>query len=110
MAPPFTVHFVPLREKYHPDAGPDSSTTKLSETLEAYRTLSDPALRRNHDLELAEAARPPRIVVEPLFAFPSLPRTHTIFISPGWEQLPADLLRLMEEDVAIPSIFGRAFF
>jgi curved DNA-binding protein CbpA len=101
--------FRALARKYHPDAGPESSSAKFREALEAYHTLSDPALRRRHDIDLAHAARPRHVVAEPLFAPPGAP-TYTISGSRDWEQLLADLLRLLDEDFEIPFRLGRTFF
>jgi DnaJ-class molecular chaperone len=64
-----TIHsaFRALARQYHPDAGRGSSTTKFRDALEAYQTLSDPARRRQHDIDLDETTSSQRIVVEPLF-------------------------------------------
>ena len=64
-----TIHsaFRTLARKYHPDAGTGSSVSKFQEALDAYRTLSDPARRREHDIVLRKSVEPAMIVAEPLF-------------------------------------------
>jgi len=65
-----TIHsaFRARARQYHPDAGAGSSAPKFSEALEAYHTLSDPQLRRQHDIDLGTASRQSTIIPEPLFA------------------------------------------
>lgn len=64
-----TIHsaFRTLARQYHPDAGSGSSASKFREVLEAYHTLSDPARRRRHDINLGEAIRSHGVTAEPLF-------------------------------------------
>ena len=65
-----TIHsaFRARARQYHPDAGAGSSAPKFSEALEAYHTLSDPQLRRQHDIDLATPTRQSKVRPEPLFA------------------------------------------
>ena len=65
-----TIHsaFRARARQYHPDTGAGSSAPKFSEALEAYHTLSDPQLRRQHDIDLGTATRQSNITPEPLFA------------------------------------------
>jgi curved DNA-binding protein CbpA len=65
-----TIHsaFRAHARQYHPDAGAGSSAPKFSEALEAYRNLSDPQLRRQHDIDLGTPIRQSKIIPEPLFA------------------------------------------
>jgi curved DNA-binding protein CbpA len=65
-----TIHsaFRARARQYHPDAGAGSSAPKFSEALEAYHTLSDPQLRRQHDIDLGAPTRQSNIIPEPLFA------------------------------------------
>ena len=65
-----TIHsaFRTLARQYHPDAGRGSSTSKFREALEAYQTLSDPALRRDHDTDLGKTLLATKVTPEPLFA------------------------------------------
>jgi curved DNA-binding protein CbpA len=65
-----TIHsaFRARARQYHPDAGAGSSAPKFGEALEAYHTLSDPRLRRQHDIDLGVPARQSTIIPEPLFA------------------------------------------
>jgi curved DNA-binding protein CbpA len=73
--------FRALARRYHPDAGPGSSTVEFQRALEAYETLSDPERRRVYDRRLrASRVRPiigaqpmaSRPTVEPLFASPAV--------------------------------------
>ena len=65
-----TIHsaFRARARQYHPDAGAGSSAPKFGEALEAYHTLSDPQLRRQHDIDLGTPTRHSNIIPEPLFA------------------------------------------
>src|ERR1700757_1187813 len=65
-----TIHsaFRARARQYHPDAGAGSSAPKFSEALEAYPTLSDPQLRRHHDIDLGAGPRQSNIIPEPLVA------------------------------------------
>ena len=65
-----TIHsaFRSRARQYHPDAGAGSSAPKFSEALEAYHTLSDPQLRRQHDIDLGMPSRQSTVIPEPLFA------------------------------------------
>jgi curved DNA-binding protein CbpA len=64
-----TIHsaFRARARQYHPDAGAGSSAPKFGEALEAYRTLSDPQLRLQHDIDLGMPTRYSNIIPEPLF-------------------------------------------
>lgn len=50
--------FRDLARRHHPDRAGPSGTPLFREVVEAYRVLSDPGLRREHDAELRERARP----------------------------------------------------
>jgi DnaJ-class molecular chaperone len=50
--------FRDLARRHHPDRAGPSGTPHFREVVEAYRVLSDPGLRREHDAELREQARP----------------------------------------------------
>jgi curved DNA-binding protein CbpA len=54
-----------LVRRYHPDAGPGSSSTEFRRVVEAYETLNDPERRLVYDRALQCDRRPPR-GVEPL--------------------------------------------
>src|ERR1700758_4818841 len=65
-----TIHsaFRARARQYHPDAGAGASAPKFSEALEAYHTLSDPQLRRQHDIDLGTATVKSNVTPELLFA------------------------------------------
>ena len=77
--------------QYHPDAGRGSSPSKFREALEAYQTLSDPARRRQHDVDLDEPTPSRRVIAEPLF----YPRGSRIYqsMSADFDELVISLLR-----------------
>lgn len=58
--------FRALARRYHPDAGPGSSTAEFQRALEAYETLSDPQRRRLYDRDLRGSRMRLRIVAEPI--------------------------------------------
>lgn len=67
--------FRALARRYHPDAGPGSSTLEFQRAHEAYETLSDPERRRLHDRNLTASRVRPMVVAEPMdsrFAVESL--------------------------------------
>ena len=94
-----TIHsaFRELARRYHPDAGAGSSANKFREAVEAYRILSDPALRRRHDFELTATTPPSRGAPEPLFASTRWQRS----ASTGWNQSASPAL-----DEIIAEIFA----
>jgi DnaJ-class molecular chaperone len=60
--------FRTLARRYHPDVGRGASANKFREAVEAYETLSDPARRHQHDLDLGTSIRKrSEVVAEPLF-------------------------------------------
>ena len=65
-----TIHsaFRARARQYHPDAGAGSSTPKFREVIEAYHTLSDPRLRRQHDVDLGIPVARSNVIPEPLFS------------------------------------------
>ena len=106
-----TIHsaFRARARQYHPDAGAGSSAPKFSEALEAYHTLSDPQLRRQHDIDLGTPTRQSTIIPEPLFA-PE--RSWPDYRRSGAYQL--DILRqlfeLIESDLDFSIRVSRMFF
>jgi DnaJ-class molecular chaperone len=93
-----TIHsaFRALARQYHPDAGTSSSPSKFRDALEAYQTLSDPARRRQHDIDLDETTPSHRVEAEPLFD-PARSPVHSIaFVSTDFDELMKDLLRSIE--------------
>ena len=58
--------FRALARRYHPDAGPGSSTVKFRRALEAYETLGDPGRRQVYDRQLRASRTRPIIVTEPM--------------------------------------------
>ena len=105
-----TIHsaFRALALRYHPDAGRESSSHKFREVLEAYRTLSDPYRRRQHDIDLTRATRSREIPAEPLFAATGSWIT-SVRKAPDWEELLADLMRFIESEFDLKSRFPRTF-
>ena len=107
-----TIHsaFRALARQYHPDAGRESSSSKFREVLEAYRTLSDPARQRQHDIDLGRTIRSRKPAAEPLFA---ATRSRTTSIRPeaaDWGELVTDLLSLIESEFDLALRFRRTFF
>ena len=107
-----TIHsaFRALARQFHPDAGRESSSNKFREVLEAYRTLSDPRRRRQHDIDLDRTIRRPEVAAEPLF---DTSRSRTVPIRPGasdWDELLVELLRFMQSECDTPIAFHRSFF
>jgi DnaJ-class molecular chaperone len=97
-----TIHsaFRALARQYHPDAGTGSSPSKFRDALEAYQTLSDPARRRQHDIDLGGPTHSQRVVAEPLFEARS-PVHSMAFVSTDFDELMKDLLRSIELDLYI---------
>jgi len=97
-----TIHsaFRSRARQYHPDAGVGSSAQKFSDALEAYHTLSDPQLRRQHDIDLGMPARRSNIIPEPLFARErSWPDYH---YSGAYQfEIVRDLFELIESDLEL---------
>lgn len=58
--------FRALARRYHPDAGPGSSTVEFQRALEAYETLSDPERRRVYDRRLRASRVRPTIIAQPM--------------------------------------------
>jgi curved DNA-binding protein CbpA len=70
--------FRALARRYHPDAGPGSSTVEFQRVLEAYETLSDPERRRIYDSQLQVSRARRRVFAEPIL---SAPRAEPLFVS-----------------------------
>jgi curved DNA-binding protein CbpA len=88
--------FRSLARQYHPDAGSGSSPSKFREALEAYHTLSDPARRRQHDIDLGQPTPSQRAGAEPLFD-PTRSQIHPVpSVSPDFDELVISLLRSIE--------------
>jgi curved DNA-binding protein CbpA len=64
--------FRALARRYHPDAGPGSSTVEFRRALEAYETLSDPESRRLYDRQLRASRVRPTIIAHPIVARPAV--------------------------------------
>jgi curved DNA-binding protein CbpA len=64
--------FRALARRYHPDAGPGSSTVEFQRALEAYETLSDPERRRLHDRDLRASRVRPMIIAQPMVSRPAV--------------------------------------
>jgi curved DNA-binding protein CbpA len=106
-----TIHsaFRARARQYHPDAGAGSSAPKFTEALEAYHTLSDPQLRRQHDIDLGTPARPSNIIPEPLFASE---RSWPDYRPAGAYQfdIVRELFELIESDLDFSTSVSRIFF
>jgi curved DNA-binding protein CbpA len=101
-----TIHsaFRALARQYHPDAGTGSSPSKFRDALEAYQTLSDPARRRQHDIDLGGPPLSQRVVAEPLFDPARSPFHSMAFVSTDFDELMKNLLRSIELDSYIESL------
>jgi curved DNA-binding protein CbpA len=100
-----TIHsaFRARARQYHPDAGAGSSASKFSEAL----ALSDPQLRRQHDIDLGT---PTTIIIpEPLFA-PE--RSWPDYRPSGAYQfgIVRELCELIEPDLDFSKRVSRMFF
>ena len=106
-----TIHsaFRARARQYHPDAGAESSAAKFTEALEAYHTLSDPQLRRQHDIDLATPPRQSNVIPEPLFA-PE--RSWPDYRPAGAYQfdIVRELFELIESDLDFSIRVSRIFF
>jgi curved DNA-binding protein CbpA len=106
-----TIHsaFRARARQYHPDAGAGSSAPKFSEALEAYHTLSDPQLRRQHDIDLGTPTRQSNVIPEPLFA-PE--RSWPDYRHSGAYQfdIVGELFELIESELDFPIRVSRMFF
>jgi curved DNA-binding protein CbpA len=106
-----TIHsaFRARARQYHPDTGAGSSAPKFSEALEAYHTLSDPQLRRQHDIDLGTPTRQSNIIPEPLFA-PE--RSWPDYRHSGAHQfdIVRELFELIESDLDFSTCVSRMFF
>jgi curved DNA-binding protein CbpA len=106
-----TIHsaFRARARQYHPDAGTESSTPKFREALEAYHTLSDPGLRRQHDIDLGTPLAQSRVMPEPLFPSHRSRSTSISLMSSHFDEIFTELFRLIESDrefrLRISSIF-----
>lgn len=88
--------FRALARRYHPDAGTGSPPSKFSGVHEAYQTLSDPARRRQYDIDLGGPTPSQRVIVEPLFDPARSPVHSMAFVSTDFDELIKDLLRSIE--------------
>lgn len=106
-----TIHsaFRERARQYHPDAGAGSSAPKFSEALEAYHTLSDPQLRRQHDIDLGTPTRRSNIIPEPLFApersWPDYRRSGAYHLD-----IVREVFELIESDLDFSIRVSRMFF
>ena len=106
-----TIHsaFRARARQYHPDAGAGSSAPKFGEALEAYHTLSDPQLRRQHDIDLRTPNRQSHIPPEPLFApersWPDYRRSRAYQFA-----IVGELFELIESDLDFSIRVSRIFF
>ena len=93
-----TIHsaFRARARQYHPDAGRGSSPSKFREALEAYQTLSDPARRRQHDVDLGEPTPSGKVIAEPLFGPTSSQIYPVPSVSTDFDELVISLLRSIE--------------
>jgi DnaJ-class molecular chaperone len=107
---PFTGHFARVRDSNHPDAGAGSSTSKFREALEAYHTLSDPRLRRQHDIDLKPPVAQLNVMPEPLFP-PHRSRPTSISpMSSDFNEIFTELFRLIESDFEFRRRISQMFF
>lgn len=107
-----TIHsaFRTRARQYHPDAGTESSTPKFREALEAYHTLSDPRLRRQHDIDLKPPVAQSNVIPEPLFS-PQWSRPTSISpISSDFDEIFTELFRLIESDLELRLGISWMFF
>ena len=95
-----TIHsaFRARARQYHPDAGAGSSAPKFGEALEAYHTLSDPQLRRQHDIDLGTPLAQSRVMPEPLFSPHRSKLTSISPMSSHVDEIFTELFRLIESD------------
>jgi curved DNA-binding protein CbpA len=107
-----TIHsaFRARARQYHPDAGTESSTPKFREALEAYHTLSDPGLRRQHDIDLKRPVAQPNIIPEPLFSPHRSTPTSISPMSSDFEEIFTELFRLIESDLEFRLSISQMFF
>ena len=96
-----TIHsaFRARARQYHPDAGVGSSTPKFREAIEAYHALSDPRLRRQHDIDLGTPVARSNVVPEPLFSPHRSGPTSISPMSSGFEEIFTELFHLIESDL-----------
>ena len=96
-----TIHsaFRARARQYHPDAGVGSSTPKFREAIEAYHTLSDPRLRRQHDIDLGTPVARSNVIPEPLFSQHRSMPTSISPISSDFDEIVTELFRLIESDL-----------
>jgi curved DNA-binding protein CbpA len=99
--------FRALARRYHPDAGPGSSTVEFQRVLEAYETLSDPERRRIYDSQLQVSRARRRVFAEPIR---SGPRTEPLFVSHsvsiGFRSTRATILRSTVIDELFDELFA----
>ena len=106
-----TIHsaFRARARKYHPDAGVGSSTPKFREAIEAYHTLSDPRLRRQHDINLGTPVARLHVIPEPLFSPHRSGPTSISSISSDFDEICNELFRLIELDLEFRRISRMLF-
>jgi curved DNA-binding protein CbpA len=110
-ADPATIHsaFRALARQYHPDVGIGSSTNRFREATEAYRTLSDPVCRRQHDFDLETPTPSRRVVAEPLFDPAMSPFQPTAAVNTQLDAFVSNLMRVLEAEFDLP-FFSRKLF
>lgn len=110
-ADPATIHsaFRALARQYHPDVGIGSSTNRFREAMEAYRTLSDPVRRRQHDSDLVAPTLSRRVVAESLFDPAMSPFRPTATLNTELDEFVSNLMRVLEAEFDLPS-FSRKLF
>jgi curved DNA-binding protein CbpA len=72
-----------LARRYHPDAGPGSSSEKFREVTEAYETLADPARRLSYDRSLERSSSiilPAGPEIEPMIQAEFEPETEPMIV------------------------------
>ena len=80
-----------LARRYHPDRGPDSSSEKFREIVEAYETLGDSGRRRAYDLSLqrtrcvTQRSAEPLIMQRPKHFYQESPHVFGRFEPKGWK-------------------------
>ncbi len=107
-----TIHsaFRARARQYHPDAGAGSSSPKFREALEAYHTLSDPQRRHRHDLNLRPPLVRSHVMPEPLFLSHRPRSTSISSVSSGFDEIFAELLRMIESDLEFTLRVSRRFW
>jgi curved DNA-binding protein CbpA len=99
--------FRALARRFHPDAGPGSSTVEFQRALEAYETLSDPESRRLYDHQLRASRVRPTIIAQPRVARPEVePLFASRAASFGFVNRPVRVSRATLFDELFDELFG----